>query len=89
MTKQNQRHDNANVDVRPNGIKFKPSLTKRRIDLLEYTDNVVKDVRAVKFAYPDMHGHLKMMFNEPVNRKVMHAFNSKVELAEINCQNLS
>lgn len=35
MTKQNQRHGNANVGTKPNGIEFKSSLTKRRINLLE------------------------------------------------------
>ena len=30
-----------------------------------------------------MHDNLKMMFNEPVNQKFMHAFNLKMELAEM------
>ena len=46
-----------------NRIKFKPSLTKRRIDLLKYTDNMVKDIEAVKFAYTDMSCNLEMIFN--------------------------
>ena len=83
MTKRNQRRDNANVGIRPNGIKFKPSLTKRRIDRLEYPDNLVKDIEAVKFIYADMHGNLKVIFYESVNRKFVHAFNSKMELAEM------
>lgn len=51
MTKQNQRHDNANVGVRPEGIKFKPSVTKRVIDILEYTDDIVKEIKAVNRSY--------------------------------------
>ena len=51
MTKQNQRHDNANVGVRPEGIKFKPSVTKRVIDILEYTDEIVKEIKAVNRSY--------------------------------------
>ena len=43
----------------------------------------MKDIEAVKLAYVDMHGNFKMMFNEPVNRKFMHAFNSKMQLVEI------
>lgn len=35
MTKQNQRHDHANAGTTLSGIKFKPSITKRRIDFLE------------------------------------------------------
>lgn len=35
MTKQNQQHGNANVGTKPNGIEFKSSLTKRRINLIE------------------------------------------------------
>ena len=52
------------------------------MDLLEYADNVVKEIEAVKFVYDDTHGNLKMMFNEPVNSKSVYAFNSKIELAE-------
>ena len=49
MTKQNQLHDNANVGTRPNSRKSKLSLTKGRIGLLEYAENIVKDIEAVKF----------------------------------------
>ena len=47
MTKQNQQHDNANVSTTPGGIKFKSSLTKRRTDLLEYVDDILKEIEAV------------------------------------------
>lgn len=30
-----------------------------------------------------MHGNLKMIFNVPVNRTFVHAFNLKMELAEM------
>ena len=83
MTKQNQQHDNANVETRPNGIKFKPSLTKKRISLLEYDDSVVKDIKAMRFVSADIHSNWKLMFNKPINRKFMHTFNSKMELAEM------
>ena len=83
MTKQNQQHDNANVGTRPNGIKFMPSLTKRRIHLPEYADNIVKDIEVVTFVYADMHVSLKMILNEPVNQKFVHAFKSKIELAKM------
>ena len=83
MTKQNQPHNNSNIGTRPNRIKFKPSLTKRTTDILEYADNVVTDIRAVEFAYANMHGNLKMMFNEPVNRKFVNAFDSNMELAKV------
>ena len=51
MTKQNQRHDNSNVGLRPKGIKFKPSVTKRVIDILEYTDDIVKEIKAANRSY--------------------------------------
>lgn len=47
MTKQNQQHDNANVSTTPDGIKFKLSLTKRRTALLEYVDDILKEIEAV------------------------------------------
>ena len=37
----------------------------------------------MKFVYADMHGNLKIMFNERVNQKFVHALNAKIELAEI------
>lgn len=37
----------------------------------------------MKFIYADIHGNLKMIFNEPVNRTFVHTFNSKIELAEM------
>lgn len=37
----------------------------------------------MKFVYTDMHGNLKIMFNERVNQKFVHALNAKIELAEI------
>ena len=37
----------------------------------------------MKLVYADMHVNFKMMLNEPVNRKFMHAFNSKMQLVEI------
>ena len=37
----------------------------------------------MKFVYADMHGNLKIMFNERVNQKFVHALNVKIELAEI------
>ena len=33
-----------------------------------------------------MHGNLKMMFNEPVDQKFVHAFNSTMEMAEITAK---
>lgn len=83
MTQQDQQQDNAHVGTRPNGVKFKPSLSKRRINLHENADIVVKDIETVKFVSANMHGNLKIMFNERVNQKFVYALNAKIELAEI------
>ena len=64
--KQNQQRGKTNVVTRPNRVKFKPSLTKRKIELLEYADAEEKDIKAVQFVYADVGGNLKM-FNEPIN----------------------
>ena len=37
----------------------------------------------MKLVYADMHGNLKAMFKEPFNWKLVHVFNSKMELIEI------
>ena len=37
----------------------------------------------MKCVCADVHGNLKMIFNEPVNQKFAHAFKSKMELAEM------
>ena len=46
---------------------------------------IMKYIEARKFVYAEMHGNLKMMFNdnEKVVRKFVHAFNLKMELAKM------
>ena len=51
------------------GIKFQPSLTKRRVKLFGLANKRFREVDQVKFAYADMHGNIKVMLRSPVQRK--------------------
>ena len=64
-------------------IKFKRSLTKRRIKLLSYAEELIGDIEEIRFAYADMHGNLELLLNEPMNRNYAYDFTTPTELAEI------
>ena len=58
-------------------IKFKLFITKRRIKLLSYAEELIGHIEEIKFAYADMHGNLKLLFNEPMNRKYAYDFTTQ------------
>ena len=61
---QKRKHQQIHV-----GIKFQPSLTKWRMNLLGLANERIREVDQVKFAYADMHGNIKIMLRSPVQRK--------------------
>ena len=48
----------------PQGVKFKVSLTKKRIDILEKANEKTKTNGSIKFAYADVNGNLKLLLTE-------------------------
>lgn len=66
----------------PAGVKFKVSLTKKRIELLEIAESMSKDFEQIKFAYADPNGNTKFMLRFPYKRKWTLPFKNESEAAE-------
>ena len=64
-------------------VNFKPSLTRRRIELLSNANDKIKDNDSVKFDYADLHGTLKIVLQNPLKRKFVYSFNTEIELDKI------
>ena len=66
-------------------IKLRPSLTKRRQDLLEEANRKIQeepDVMPVRFAFADVHGTLKVLMKDGITPKFQN-FNSMVDFHHI------
>ena len=66
-------------------IKLRPSLTKRRQDLLEEANRKIQeepDAIPVRFAFADVHGTLKVLMKDVITRKFQN-FNSMVDFHHI------
>ena len=68
-TLKNKKKENQPVSIRFN---LQPSITKRRLELLQYVKEKLTAVKEIKFPYADMHGGLKVVLNAPIrNRYVL------------------
>ena len=66
-------------------IKLRPSLTKRRQDLLEEANRKIQeepDAMPVRFAFADVHGTLKVLMKDVITPKFQN-FNSMVDFHHI------
>ena len=79
MTKKNRKKR----DKRRRSVDFKPSFTRRRIELLSNVNNKIRDNDSVKIAYTDMHGTLKIVLQNPLKREFVYSFNTEKELDKI------
>ena len=72
--------------IKSNRIKLRPSLTKRRQDLLDEVNKRISESTdpdiQVKFAFPDVHGTLKVLMKEGITPKYQ-TFNSLIEYYSI------
>ena len=68
--------------IKSNWIKLRPSLTKLRQDLLDEVNKHISESTdpdiPVKFAFPDVHGTLKVLMKEGITPKYQ-TFNSLIE----------
>ena len=68
--------------IKSNRIKLRPSLTKRRQDLLDEVNKSISESNdpdlPVKLAFPDVHGTLKVLMKEGLTPK-FQTFNSIIE----------
>ena len=74
------------------GIKISPSLTKRRSDILQQVQHIIKEESSddspneegiVKFALADVHGTLKIVLTKSYKNRHVFAFNSALEYFQI------
>ena len=69
-------------------VRFKVSLTKRRIQLLKLANNEILNrggevAKVVKFAYADADGNLKLLLHAPTDRGWTHPFQNEDELMDL------
>ena len=77
---EKQKKANKPVPIR---LNFQPSLTKRRLELLQYAKEKLTAVKEVKFSYVDMHGNLKVVLNTPIRNRYVVDFKTKEDIGEI------
>ena len=65
------------------GIKFQPSLTRRRRKLLELANEKFAGVEQIRFSYADMHGNIKVMLKFPVQRRYVSQIHKENDTANI------
>ena len=74
------------------GIKISPSLTKRRSDILQQVQHIIKEESSddspneegiVKFALADVHGTLKIVLTKSYKNRHVFAFDSVLEYFQI------
>ena len=59
------------------------SLTKRRQNLLNFTQTHLENEPNFKFVYADEDGNLKARTKEPVGRKFVFSFNNQNDIAQL------
>ena len=60
-----------------------PSLTKHRLELLQYAKEKLAAVKEIKFPYADMHGNLKVVLNTPIRNRYVVGFKTKEDVGQI------
>ena len=64
-------------------MKLQPSLIRHRVGLLELANTQFVGTRNIKFAYADMYGALKVVFNTPIRNNPIFEFKTNIEEMEI------
>ena len=64
-------------------FNLQPSLTKRRLELLQYVKEKLVAVKEMKFPYADMHGNLKVVLNTPIRNRYVVGFKTKEDVGQI------
>ena len=66
-------------------IRLKPSLTKKRTELLRNATERIEDdnTQGIQFVYADFNGNIKVRLNEIYRERYVHTINSIEHLEEI------
>ena len=71
---------NKPVSIR---LNLQPSLTKHRLELLQYAKEKLAAVKEIKVPYADMHGNLKVVLNIPIRNRYVVGFKTKEDVGQI------
>ena len=77
---EKQKKANKPVSIR---LNLQLSLTKRRLDILQYAKEKLAAVKEIKFPYADMHGNLKVVLNTPIRNSYVVGFKTKEDVCQI------
>ena len=77
---EKQKKANTPVSIRFN---LQPSLTKHRLELLQYAKEKLTAVKEIKFPYADMHENLKVVLNTPIRNRYVVGFKTKEDVGQI------
>ena len=64
-------------------LNVNPSLSWNRIDLFRKANEAIEGNENFKIAYADMHGNLKFVLNQHLNRKYVKHFTSEDDIINI------
>ena len=64
-------------------FNLQPSLTKRRLELLQYAKEKLTTVKEITFPYADMHGNLKVVLKTPIKNRYVVGFKTKEDIGQI------
>lgn len=75
--------DRKNLDS--NNIRFRVSLTSKRIELLKQANEMIKENNnnLFKFAYADVSGNLRILLNKSVDNRWSYPFTNTIELNDL------
>ena len=65
------------------GFNLQPSLTERRLELLQYAIEKLTAVKEIKSPYADMYGNLKVVLNTPIRNRYVVGFKTKENVGQI------
>ena len=65
------------------GFNLQPSLTERRLELLQYAIEKLTAVKEIKSPYADLHGNLKVVLNTPIRNRYVVGFKTKENVGQI------
>ena len=65
------------------GFNLQPSLTERRLELLQYAIEKLTAVKEIKSPYADLHGNLKVVLNTPIRNRYVVGFKTKEDVGQI------
>ena len=75
----------ARKKIKNCNIRLKPSLTKKRTELLRNATERIEDdnTQGIQFVYADFNGNIKIRLNEIYRERYVHTINSIEHLEEI------